>query len=188
MKVAVPFCPACGKPTSHATAEQKMQWELATWHAHKNGSSEEVFVASNGHGSQTVGTVITRPSAGSRDAAVSSPHRAKASKTRVQRDRRPRKGGSRSGLIARWRARNDEFRRHNETLDGTSPFIHFACMRCEGTKWLLRTGRNEDGSWKYWCVRCSNSFKSDAWLEHGRYPFIVAGTIFAAILVLTYLP
>jgi hypothetical protein len=105
--------------------------------------------------------------------------------------RRPEKAARASrgsGLIARFRARNDAHRAHTAALDHSNPFIYFACTRCERADWILRVGRNEDESWRYWCVRCSSSFKSDAWLEHGRKPFIVAGVIFAAIVLLTYLP
>jgi hypothetical protein len=66
-------------------------------------------------------------------------------------------------------------------LDADHEFVYTSCTCCERADWIVRTGRNEDKSYNYWCVRCSRSFKTDARLRHGLKPFVAAGSVVGTI-------
>lgn len=200
-KDAVPFCPRCEQPTPFATVDEVRQWDLDQWRRHQAESS----VAATG-GS---GTVLPHPPvrvAGESGAQRfdqphrPDPHRVEAPHAEPLRAVPPREAGPRRKArghdVSRSRFRLPLPRKDDDVaLEARlravvqSPqdyqFIYEACTSCDRTDWILRTGRNEDESYNYWCVRCSRSFKTDLRLPHGRKPFITAGSILGFLALLT---
>jgi hypothetical protein len=203
IKALVSFCPSCGEPTHLATPDELREWDLGKWRASREKqaavahASVSAVASPNGRVSATLpaGGQYTpqppatehRPTRERHSPARTATNRRTASVPRTRRSPGTATAKHKNGLLARVRVRRDEARAHTAELDRNDPFIYFACTHCERTDWLLRTGRNEDGTWRYWCVRCSKSFKSDAWIDHGRKPFVVSGVIFATLITLTSL-
>ncbi len=166
----VSFCPACSRPTPRATEAELLEWDLGQWRQHLDRSA-----ASAG---PTTATVTRRPVAlaPNPDLVV------------IRRPAAPKSKRSRRS-IPRMRLRLPSFARESEdrviVLDSENPFAYTACTSCERDDWILRTGRNEDETFNYWCVRCSRSFKSDARLRHAMKPFVAAGSVIATIGVLS---
>jgi len=71
--------------------------------------------------------------------------------------------------------------------DPKSEFSYRACVTCERTDWIVRTTRNEDGTWNHWCVRCSRSFKTDVRLHQALKPFVSAGAVVGGIVAASLL-
>jgi hypothetical protein len=63
------------------------------------------------------------------------------------------------------------------TVNSDDPFAYRACVSCDRVDWLMRTRRDEEGRWKYWCVRCSRGFASDVWISRALKPFVAAAAI-----------
>jgi hypothetical protein len=64
-----------------------------------------------------------------------------------------------------------------EVVDPENAFAYRACSTCQETDWIVRTKRNEDETWNYWCVRCSRSFKTDVKLGQAVKPFLFSGIV-----------
>ena len=62
-------------------------------------------------------------------------------------------------------------------LEADQEFVYKACNHCNRTDWLVRTTRNDDATWNYWCVWCSRSMKTPMRLPHGRNPLVAAGVV-----------
>jgi len=65
------------------------------------------------------------------------------------------------------------------------PFAYRACARCGRADWIIRTGKDEVGAWRYWCVRCSRAFTTDVRLRHAIKPFAVSAAILLALTLFT---
>jgi hypothetical protein len=187
------FCPECGHPTAYATGEEERAWDLAQWRAHRDGASKAATLPAPA----VIRKAAPRRAKAERDAAAPSPvtevngatpSRRKAhlpadrARTRMAR---PRLKPFFAKLAARVRVTENGHRVIH--LDGDNPFAYTACPTCARTDWTLRTGRNDDATWGYWCVRCSRSFKTEYRLAHGPKPFVTALVIVATLVALTYL-
>jgi len=65
--------------------------------------------------------------------------------------------------------------------DADHPFVYLACATCHAKDWIVRTTRNEDGTWNYWCVRCSRAFKTETKLRNALKPFLSAGIVVGGV-------
>jgi len=74
---------------------------------------------------------------------------------------------------------------HAPAPASNDPFAHRACTRCERADWIIRTGKDEVGAWKYWCVRCSRAFTTEVRLRHAIKPFAVSAAILLTLTLLT---
>ncbi|MGH2726968.1 MAG: hypothetical protein ACRDKS_08320, partial [Actinomycetota bacterium] len=167
----VPFCTVCSRPTLHASKAELLEWDLEQWRSHRdrsvaNGKSASSQVA--------VRTVAIAPNPGlqvfRRTAAPAKTKKPRPSMPKL-RLRLPSVGREPADRVI--------------VLDSDDPFSYIACTVCERDDWILRTGRNEDRTYNYWCVRCSRSFKTDARLRHGMKPFIAAGSVIGTLGVLS---
>ena len=62
-------------------------------------------------------------------------------------------------------------------LDNDHEFAYRACATCHEIDWIVRTTRNDDETWNYWCVRCSRLFKTEIKIHHAIKPFLSAGLV-----------
>ena len=72
-------------------------------------------------------------------------------------------------------------------LDRDDPFAYDACVACGATDWILRGRRSGDGTFPYWCLRCSRAFKTTVRIAHGRKPFVAVGAVVAVLVAFVYL-
>jgi len=193
----VSFCPTCDRPTRHANDAERLEWDLRQWRSHVDKS-----VAAGGIPSDEVlrsrgGVIVASPEKPLAPAArpqmirtieqVVEVRAVKASVTATP--------GTESPAVAQRDSQPRKKRRPKQrtiVLDDTDPdnaFAYRACSTCEETDWIVRTRRNEDGTWNYWCVRCSRSFKTEVKLSQAVKPFLFSGIVVgglaaASILVL----
>lgn len=174
----ISFCPVCSRPTPHASQAELLEWDLGQWRQHVENS-----VASGGRPAARVAprsVAVADPAAAPAVFRSPSPHSPAPAVAANQPVRRARRS------IPKPRLRLPAIRRQEEedrviVLDADHAFVYTACTSCERSDWILRTSRNEDGTYNYWCVRCSRSFKSEAKLRHGIKPFIAAGSVIGAL-------
>jgi hypothetical protein len=181
MSEPVAFCPTCGQPTRHATDADRLDFDLRQWRSHVERSS----TTGNGKTSSAparagVATAIRRepfappaPAENERRAPAKKKRRFTMPVIRLPKLRPPRR---------RPRVEHREVR-----LDEDDPFAYNACATCGAVDWILRGRQNDDGTYPYWCVRCSRSFKTTVRLAHGPKPFIAAGTVVAVLITFLYL-
>lgn len=173
----VSFCPVCSRPTSHATDTERMEWDLGQWRRHVERSVT--------NGSTAAVAVTTAPPRGERAPArdlqvVREPEplvEQPREKRQPRKLRLPELPTPALRLSTRTRPEGDRV----IVLDSDHAFMYTACTSCERTDWIVRYGRNEDGTYNYWCVRCSRSFKTDAKLSHALRPFLASGSVIGAI-------
>lgn len=174
MSEPVAFCPTCGQPTRHATDADHLDFDLKQWRSHVERGT------TNGNGKQAsrpatragVATAIrTEPAAA--PASVRTKRRLTRPTIRLPKVRLPRRAP---------RVEHVEI-----NLEKDDPFAYRACVTCGATDWILRGRRNDDGTYPYWCVRCSRAFKTTVRLAHGPKPFIAAGTVVAVLVTFLYL-
>jgi hypothetical protein len=181
------FCPRCGVPTEFASADERTHYDLANWRrnslqARDDGApSPARRIPDSVRAATGQATLDTAPTYGT-------PHA-------TRRARRPVRSRARAPF-ARYRkaaAGTDDAAVENGhgvesadivELDKHDAFAYRACVRCHKVDWLLRTGTSEDGRFRYWCMRCSRSFKSEVRLPHARKPFVVSGSILVALIIL----
>ncbi len=167
IKEVVAFCPRCGRPTAHASPDEVREFELTQWRQHQSGET------------RTAAGAPAREVTPHAKVAVVHTRRPTSKTSKPKRDRsRGRKQPS--ALQAVLKQREPE----PTPVDPDDPFHYTACTSCSKTDWLLRTGRNEDETWRYWCVRCSRSLKTDALIPHGRKPFLAAGGVLTTLAVI----
>lgn len=63
------------------------------------------------------------------------------------------------------------------------PFLYRRCLSCGTSDWVMRAGRNEDETWRYWCVRCGDSFRTDLRIPHAAKPWIISAAVLTALIV-----
>jgi hypothetical protein len=76
-----------------------------------------------------------------------------------------------------WKKREPKRPEVVDDVDPDNAFAYRACSTCRETDWIVRTKRNEDETWNYWCVRCSRSFKTDVKLGQAVKPFLFSGAV-----------
>jgi hypothetical protein len=180
----VSFCPTCERPTPHATDAERLDWDLRQWRSHVD-RSVAAGVVQGSDALRTSGAVM-----------VASPEKPLAPVARVPL-MKTKTAPVTEGLAEAHVATRRPKRTKPETkqrdlvidLDGDDAFAYRACSTCQATDWIVRTQRNEDETWNYWCVRCSRSFKTEFKLAHGVKPFLFSGIVVggltaASILIL----
>jgi hypothetical protein len=155
------FCARCGEPTPFASAEQRTQHDLEKWRRHRETNDAAPVRTARVAASVRAATDPTAPAT-----SLEQPH---VVRRRVKTKTIKTKTVKEQPVI---------------DLDADDPFAYSACVSCHRTDWLVRTGRNEDGSFRYWCLRCSRSFKTDVRLAHAVKPFVVAGSILTVLTLL----
>jgi hypothetical protein len=198
------FCPNCSRPTSHASESELIEWDLRQWRKHvdrsvESGSSIAASLplrsAAGAVGALAVAAPEVAPLPSVRRAPqIEAPARARrkprAEKTpgHAGHSKEARKAERRVRRVAR-RAPPRESTAHDRVivLDADHEFVYTSCTSCERGDWIVRTTRNEDETYNYWCVRCSRGFKSDARLRHGIKPFLASGSVIGALAALSIL-
>lgn len=207
------FCARCGEPTQWASAEDRTKHDLEKWRRHRDQSEvvaaarpsprvQETLLGGRGKASENGGAATgtmaphairrrSRPDARNRPTApVGAETRERERRTRPKRPLMSRLRG-RESIVSRLRRGEKPASAEPERvidLDADNPFAYSACASCHKTDWIIRTGKAEDGAFRYWCLRCSRGFKSDVRLAHARLPFVVGGSILLILVVLTNLP
>jgi hypothetical protein len=169
------FCVRCGEPTGYATHDERVRHDLETWRAHRDG------VMASHH----------LPEARSRGGATETAARRPAAAEQAARSERSQRA-HRVPRMPRVKLRVPRPRPQAQTSptatsadDASDRYTYRSCSRCERSDWLIRTGKDEVGAWKYWCVRCSRAFTSELRLKHAVKPFAVSAAILLALVLLT---
>ena len=178
----VSFCPSCERPTRHATDAERVDWDLRQWRAHVDRS---VAAGADPRGGALT-AVAFEPAPHPVRAAVLEPAREP-----VRAEAAPEQTSwGRTGPALRVRMPRihaPKLRRPRREpdlvidLDRDHEFAYRACATCEDTDWVLRTTRNDDETWNYWCVRCSRSFKTEVKIRQAIKPFLSAGIVLGGI-------
>jgi hypothetical protein len=168
------FCSRCGEPTPEATVDERRQHDLDKWRAYHDAD----HAASTTARTTTVKERTPKPLTATR--TDSHPPRARRRIPRVRVSMRI----PRIHTPARMQ-RSPGAASTMPTQPPQDPFAHRSCTRCERADWLVRTGKDEVGAWKYWCVRCSRSFTTEVHLRHSIKPFAVTVAILLALTLLT---
>ncbi len=179
---AVSFCPNCERPTRHATDAQMLDWDLKQWRAH-TGRSESVQQGANG--ARVAATAVTAVASMAPPVLIAQPMKVeKAGLTEAQASNEAPNGtnGRHKPRIAIRKPRLPRRTPKPEPdvvidLDADHEFAYRACATCEATDWIVRTTRNDDETWNYWCVRCSRAFKTEIKLRYAVKPFLSAGIV-----------
>ena len=166
------FCPSCGQPTRYATDAERLDWDLHEWRAHVDRS-----VAAGVHpsGSPNGGMSSVRGEAETAVATQTRPEQ--VARFHVLNPRLPRE------------RRESSDREPNTVieLDRDHEFAYRACATCEATDWIVRTTRNGDETWNYWCARCSRSFKTEVKIPQAWKPFLSVVIVVGALLAASFL-
>jgi hypothetical protein len=176
------FCQTCGQPTHYASDSERLEWDLKQWRKHVDRSVAGGVNPSghpNGHRSATAVATVSR--------AVES--RAEASRGSERPPSEPSVPAHRVRLpkVRRERpARPPEPRERVIDLDADM-FAYRVCPTCDAADWIVRTNRNPDETWNYWCVRCSRSFKTELRLPLAWKPFLSAAIVIGGLLAASFL-
>lgn len=197
---SVSFCPVCSRPTPHASESELIEWDLRQWRTHvdrsvASGSSMPATVPlGSAAGALAVAAPQATPSPSVRHAPrMETPARAREPKAekaprRARRSKEARKAERRVRRVARLATSRESTAQDRViVLDADHEFVYTSCTSCERGDWIVRTTRNEDETYNYWCVRCSRAFKSDARLRHGIKPFLASGSVIGALGALSIL-
>ncbi len=179
----VSFCPGCSRPTEHASPSELLEWDLSQWRRHVDhavaiGDSKPAPVSF-----RSVVAVeervapIVEPKLVVSSSAPSTPKIERTPRVRAPKPARRERTGRRRP--------EPQERDRVIVLDADSAFVYTSCTSCERADWIIRTKRNEDDTYNYWCVRCSRSFKTDARLRHGFKPFLSSGLVMGALATLS---
>ena len=191
----VSFCPECSRPTRHATPDELVEWDLRQWRRHVDRSVAAGISAPTAVNLTSV-AVADQPAPQAvtprRPVTVERPKPVVRQTSPQRPPERPVEGiekPARVSLRTKLRGRVSTFRRAEPdrviVLDSDDPFHYTACTSCERNDWIVRTTRNEDGTYNYWCVRCSRSFKTDARINQALKPFAAAGSVIGLLATLS---
>jgi hypothetical protein len=206
MPEPVSFCPTCDRPTRHASDAERLDWDLRQWRTHVDKSvaagvtqGAEVLRARGGvivaSAEKTLAPVARPAMVESRLGSVAQrvvaapaakaptgapthpgaeaprrrPYRARIAKLRIPRPRLPRRNERKEPDVV-------------IDLDADNAFAYRACATCQATDWIVRTNRNDDETWNYWCIRCSRTFKTENKLRHAVKPFLSAGVVVGGLI------
>jgi hypothetical protein len=183
------FCARCGEPTQWATAEDRRQHDLEKWRRHAAQVRGDVHASAPRIPASVAAVTDPRVQVVEEREDVHTVKRRSWPEPKMPR-RAPepkRERAPRPSIADRLKAlfKRDDRPAPVIDLDSDSMSAPSACVTCQKNDWIIRTGRNEDDSFRYWCIRCSRAFKSDLRLAHARLPFIVAGSILAVLVILT---
>jgi hypothetical protein len=191
----VSFCPGCSRPTEHASQSELLEWDLGQWRRHVDQAVASGQAKPASVPLRSVVAVEERIPARvvEREPAVAPPTTRTPKVERASRVRAPKPARrKRPEKIATPKVKRPKRRRPESTerdrvivLDADSAFVYTSCTSCERADWIIRTKRNEDETYNYWCVRCSRSFKTDARLRHGLKPFLSSGLVIGALATLS---
>ncbi len=176
MTEPVAFCPTCGQPTRHATDADRLDFDLKQWRSHVERSA--TTTKGNGRPAHKpapragIATAI-RDEPFVAPAPVKKQRRFALPAIRIPKIRLPRRGG--------------RVEHRQIDLETDDPFAYNACVTCGATDWILRGRQNDDGTYPYWCVRCSRSFKTTVRLAQSAKPFVAAGAVVAVLIAFLYL-
>lgn len=177
MTEPVAFCPNCGQPTRHATDADRLDFDLKQWRTHVRRSSVEggngIPATSAASRAGVATTVREKPFVAPPPAQKKKRIRVSLGAIKLPKLRLPRHSGP--------------VEPREIHLDDDDPFAYDACVQCGATDWILRGSRNDDGTFNYWCVRCSRAFKTSVRIAHGRKPFIAAAVVVAVLITFLYL-
>ena len=162
----VAFCPACEQPTVHASDAERLEWDLRRWRAHVDRAA----APSSNPSSSVNPTSVALAEAPALQSTVPAPASVMA----------PEPDPIRVETLSVVVEPEPELEHHNE-------FAYRSCVTCERTDWIVRTSRNEDGTWNYWCVRCSRAFKTDVRIAQALKPFLSAGAVLGGIVATSVL-
>jgi len=183
MTQPVSFCPGCARPTEHASPSELVEWDLSQWRRHVD---QAVAIGDTNPASVSGRSVVAveervAPIVEMEPTAVPSSRRAPRS------ERAPRVRAPKPARRERTGRRRPEPKERDRVivLDADSAFVYTSCTSCERADWIIRTTRNEDDTYNYWCVRCSRGFKTDARLSHGLKPFLSSGLVIGALATLS---
>lgn len=198
MKRPASFCPRCGHPTQSASPDELRAYEIERWRAHRSDSAAN----ERANGARVAPPLPWRRPAeiDVTDAAMaepareephvvhrrSSPTRKPAAKSASKPARATREKLPKIRLKPSLSKRAERPEPEPQFTGLPEELVWHACPSCDRGDWLVRTGREEDGSWRYWCFRCSRNFKSDVRIVHGRKPFVTAGSILTFLAALPY--
>ncbi len=162
-----PFCPNCGQPTKHATGTERLDFDLRRWREH----------VANGGAARPTTRVVERPlvSTAPRPAAIKDAPAKERRQMSLPTFRLPKL------RFPKVRAR-DAAPPEEIVIDVDDPFAYQACATCGERDWILRSSRNDEGTFNYWCVRCSRAFKTSVRLPHGPKPFIAAAVVLVILV------
>lgn len=156
MSEPVSFCPTCDRPTRHAGEAELLAWDLKQWRSHVDRSVAAGKIPTappQGMGSgRSMTGVAERP-----EATIVLPA-ARTPRSKPEPERREKQD-----IVI--------------DLDHDNAFAYRACVTCQATDWIVRTTRNDEGTWNYWCVRCSRAFKTEVKLRNAVKPFLSAGIV-----------
>ena len=178
------FCLSCGRPTRHATDAERLEWDLQQWRSHVERSVAAGAAPTAGVATRLADPPITRTPVRpvievERTADTPSVEESRQRRRRaLQRPHLPR---------PRLRLRRVRAEALDTIADADNPFAYRACATCRERDWIVRTTRNDDKTFNYWCVRCSRSFKSDLRLRHAIKPFLSAVVVVGGIAALSVL-
>jgi hypothetical protein len=180
MSEPVSFCPTCDRPTRHAGKAELLEWDLKQWrdHVDRAAATSTLPTAStegtrSGRSITGVAERMEAPFAAERpERTVAVGSQRRTSRITVAKPRLPRVKRE-----ARARRKQDIV----IDLDHDNAFAYRACVTCEATDWIVRTTRNDDTTWNYWCVRCSRAFKTEVKLRNAVKPFLSAGIVFGGL-------
>jgi hypothetical protein len=175
MAAPVPFCPTCGQPTRHATDSDRLDFDLRQWRAHLERGG------ANGGSSRPSTRVADRPAVAAAVARSATPAVTDAPKKKSRHIAMPT---LRLPTLRLPKMRSRDPGTGERVLDLDDPFAYTECATCQERDWILRGSRNDDGTFNYWCVRCSRSFKTSYRLAHGPKPFVAAGVVLAILVAM----
>lgn len=199
---AASFCPTCERPTRYATPEELKEHDVRTWRAHRersasgdwhNGSAVALYEPGTVEGYQP--SAAPAPAIRIEHPLADEPaprHRvlrsAKTESVRAAKPAEPTAAKTRRRIrLPKASFPKAETGDRVINLDTDNPFAYSSCTECARTDWIVRTKHNEDGTWMYWCVRCSRSFKSDVRIENAAKPFMAAGSVIGFIVAASQL-
>ena len=162
----VAFCPSCDQPTRHANDAQRLEWDLRRWRSHVDRA--------------VGGTPATSVAL----AEAPAPDPITAAVTAVAPEIDPIR------LVETVPSEPTAVTPAAEPapdVDPANEFAYRACVTCGKTDWIVRTTRNEDGTWNHWCVRCSRAFKTEVRIPHALKPFLSAGAVVGGIVAASLL-
>jgi hypothetical protein len=182
----VSFCPTCDRPTRHANDAERLDWDLKQWRAHVDKSASVGTVRDSDVRGSRGGVIVASAEKPvppvARPAAVES---RPGAPVQPRRARRPSRMGSAKLRLARRKERAEPDVVID--LDADNAFAYRACATCQATDWIIRTNRNDDGTWNYWCVRCSRTFKTENKLHQAVKPFVSAGAVVGGLVAASIL-
>jgi hypothetical protein len=166
MSEPVSFCPTCERPTRHAGEAELLEWDLKQWRNHVDRSVATGAIPA-AEGVRSAGSIM-----GVAERVEVPVIRLQGTKRRLPRMKREPK------TSVSTRSEEPDL---VIDLDHDDAFAYRACATCHATDWIVRTRRNDDETWNYWCVRCSRAFKTEVKLRNAVKPFLSAGIVVGGI-------